>query len=78
MKDLETIESRYAKTQKVASTGNKDAKIEFAVLQAYKECLESGKNARTVEFESKEEQEAAKNNINQELLENELERLRKQ
>ena len=61
MKDLETIESRYAKTQKVASTGNKDAKIEFAVLQAYKECLESGKNARTVEFESKEEQEAAKN-----------------
>ena len=61
LKDLETIESRYAKTQKVASTGNKDAKIEFAVLQAYKECLESGKNARTVEFESKEEQEAAKN-----------------
>ena len=35
LKDLETIESRYAKTQKVASTGNKDAKIEFAVLQAY-------------------------------------------
>ncbi len=61
LKDLETIESRYAKTQKVASTGNKDAKIEFAVLQAYKECLENGKNARTVEFESKEEQEAAKN-----------------
>ena len=61
LKDLETIESRYAKTQKVASTGNKDAKIEFAVLQAYKDCLESGKNARTVEFESKEEQEAAKN-----------------
>ena len=26
LKDLETIESRYAKTQKVASTGNKDAK----------------------------------------------------
>ena len=65
LKDLETIESRYAKTQKVASTGNKDAKIEFAVLQAYKECLESGKNARTVEFESKEEQEAAKNLIKQ-------------
>lgn len=61
LKDLETIDSRFAKTQKVASTGNKDAKVELAVLQAYKECLEGGKNARTVEFESKEEQEAAKN-----------------
>ena len=27
LKDLETIESRYAKTQKVASAGNKDAKV---------------------------------------------------
>ena len=61
LKDLETIESRYAKTQKVASTGNKDAKVELAVLTAYKECLEQGKNARTVEFDSKEEQQAAKN-----------------
>ena len=61
LKDLETIDSRFAKTQKVASTGNKDAKVELAVLQAYKECLEGGKNARTVKFESKEEQEAAKN-----------------
>lgn len=61
LKDLETIESRYTKTQKVASTGNKDAKVELAVLTAYKECLEQGKNARTVEFESKEEQQAAKN-----------------
>ena len=61
LKDLETIESRYAKTQKVASTGNKDAKVELAVLTAYKECLEQGKNARTVEFYSKEEQQAAKN-----------------
>ena len=61
MKDLETIESRYAKTQKVASAGNKDAKVELNVLEAYKQCLEQGKNARTVEFDSKEEQLAAKN-----------------
>ena len=61
LKDLETIEARYAKTQKRASTGNKDAKIEFQVLTAYREALLEGKNARTVSFDSKEEQDAAKN-----------------
>ena len=54
LKDLETIESRLAKQQKVAQLGNKDAKVEVTVL-------EQGKNARTVEFESKEEQDAARN-----------------
>ena len=62
LKDLETIESRLQKQQKIASIGNnKDAKIEVAVLEAYKAVLEQGKNARTVEFESKEEQDAARN-----------------
>ena len=62
LKDLETIESRLQKQQKVAAIGNnKDAKIEVAVLQAYKEVLEQGKNARTVAFDSKEEQDAARN-----------------
>ena len=61
LKDLETIESRLTKQQKVAATGNKDAKVEVAVLEAYKEVLEQGKNARIVEFDSKEEQEAARN-----------------
>ncbi len=60
LKDLETIENRLAKTQKVASTGNKDAKVEAAVMEAYREALLSGKNARTVSFDSKEEQDAAK------------------
>ena len=62
LKDLETIEARLQKQQKVAAVGgNKDAKIEVAVLEAYKAALEQGKNARTVEFDSKEEQEAARN-----------------
>lgn len=62
LKDLETIDSRYAKTQKIASAGgSKDAKIELTVLTAYREALLAGKNARTVTFESKEEQEAARN-----------------
>ncbi len=61
LKDLETIESRLAKTQKVASTGNKDAKVEARVMEAYQEALLQGKNARTVSFESKEEMDAARN-----------------
>lgn len=61
LKDLETIESRLAKTQKAASAGNKDAKIEATVMATYKEALDAGKNARTVTFESKDEQEVAKN-----------------
>ena len=59
LKDLETVENRINKQQKVAAAGNKDAKIEMAVLEAYKEVLEQGKNARIVTFDSKEEQQAA-------------------
>ena len=59
LKDLETIESRLNKEQKIASTGNKEAKVNVAVLEAYKEALDKGLNARTVEFDSKEEQQAA-------------------
>ena len=61
LKDLETIESRMAKTQKTATAGNKDAKTELTVLTAYKAALEQGKNARTVTFDSREEQDAAHN-----------------
>lgn len=59
LKDLETIEARLAKDQKAAAAGNKDAKVNVAVLTAYKEVLEKGQNARSVIFESKEEQQAA-------------------
>lgn len=61
LKDLETIESRLAKTQKAAYAGNKDAKVEAAVMEAYKAALDAGKNARTVTFETKDEQEVARN-----------------
>ena len=61
LKDLETIESRLAKTEKAAAAGNKEAKVEVTVLKAYKEVLEQGKNARIVEFDSKEEQDCARN-----------------
>ena len=61
LKDLETIEGQLAKTQKAAAAGNKDAKVLATVLEAYKDVLEQGKNARVVEFDTKEEQDAARN-----------------
>ena len=59
LKDLETIESRLNKEQKVAASGNKEAKINVTVLEAFKEALEKGQNARTVTFDSKDEIQAA-------------------
>ena len=61
LKDLETIESRIQKVQKQAQTGgDKQAKLTYDVLVKYKEALEQGKSARTVQFESKDEQRVAK------------------
>ncbi|WP_297328415.1 redox-regulated ATPase YchF [uncultured Bacteroides sp.] len=61
LKDLETIESRIQKVQKQAQTGgDKTAKQTYDVLIQYKEALEQGKSARTVQFETKDEQKIAK------------------
>ena len=60
LKDLETIEGRITRVQKQAQTGgDKQAKVQYEVLCRYKEALEQGKAARTVQFESKEELKAA-------------------
>ncbi|SEF71660.1 MULTISPECIES: redox-regulated ATPase YchF [Parabacteroides] len=61
IKDLETIDSRIAKVQKQAQTGgDKQAKQAYEVLLKYKEALEQGKSARTVTFETKDEQKIAR------------------
>ena len=60
LKDLETIESRISKVQKQAETGgDKEAKLTYNILKTYKEALDQGKSARTVSFESKDEQRIA-------------------
>ena len=60
LKDLESIESRIQRVQKQAQTGgDKVAKQTYEVLVRYKEALEQGKSARTVQFESKDEQKIA-------------------
>ena len=61
LKDLETIDARIAKVQKQAQTGgDKNAKMTYDVLSRYKEALEQGKAARTVQFETKDEQRIAR------------------
>ncbi len=61
IKDLETVESRMAKTEKAAKAGaDKTAKMQLGVLAAYKEALEQGCPARSVRIEGKEEQKFAR------------------
>lgn len=55
LKDLETVEARIQKVQKMATTGgDKNAKALLALLLRYKEALLQGKSARTVELEKEE------------------------
>lgn len=62
LKDLETVENRLKRVEKTAQMGgDKNAKVEYEVLKAYHEALLAGLNARSVSFESKEEQAAARN-----------------
>ncbi len=54
LKDLETIEKRVQKLEKVAKTGDKDAQKRLDLLKRYKEVLEAGKNARSVTLTEQE------------------------
>lgn len=59
-KDLETIEARINKVEKQAKTGgDKNAKIAFDVYSRIKEALLKGEPARTVNFQSKDEEKIA-------------------
>ena len=62
LKDLETVENRIKRVEKQARVGgDKQAKLEFDVLTQYKTALEAGKSARTVVFDTEDEQQIAKN-----------------
>ena len=62
LKDLETVENRIKRVEKIAKVGgDKNAKLEYEVLLAFKAALEEGKSARSVEFDSLDEQKVAKN-----------------
>ena len=61
LKDLETIEARIQKVEKQAKTGgDKDAKLAFEVYFKIREALLRGESARTVSFDTKDENKAAR------------------
>lgn len=61
IKDLETVDARIAKTLKQAQTGgDKVAKMQYEVLRRFKEALEQGKPARSVSFDTVDEQKFAR------------------
>lgn len=61
IKDLETVEGRMARTQKQAQTGgDKVAKMQYEVLKKFHDALEQGLPARSVEFETVDEQKFAR------------------
>lgn len=64
LKDLETVENRIAKVAKQAQTGgDKVAKKQYEVLLRYKEALEQGQSARTVELDKEERKVVADLNL---------------
>ena len=61
IKDLETVDQRIQKVEKQAITGgDKLAKLQLDVLRKYREALVKGESARTVTFDSKDEQKVAR------------------
>ncbi len=61
LKDLETVEARIAKTQKAAQTGgDKVAKMQYEVLRQIKDALDQGLPARSVKFETPDDQKFAR------------------
>ncbi|MFM2284610.1 MAG: redox-regulated ATPase YchF [Bacteroidota bacterium] len=51
LKDLDTVEKRLQKVEKLAKTGDKDAKRAHDILSQYREVLLKGKSARSVVLE---------------------------
>lgn len=56
LKDLESVEKKIQKVEKMAKSGDVKARKELTILTQYKEALEDGKNARTIQL-SKDEKE---------------------
>lgn len=53
--DLDSVDKRYTKVQKIAKSGDKEGKAEFAVLEKIKPVLEAGKPVRSLSFNEDEQ-----------------------
>lgn len=61
LKDLETLETKIQKVEKQARTGgDKDAKLAFEVYSKIREALLRGESARTVVFDTRDENKVAR------------------
>ncbi len=58
LKDLESVDKKILKVEKIAKAGDAKAKKELAILNQFKQTLESGKNARSLQLNSEDELEA--------------------
>lgn len=63
LKDLETVENNIGKCQKQAVAGDKIAKRKFEILTLFKEALEQGRSARTVETDKEDRKLVADLNL---------------
>ena len=63
LKDLESIEKRIQRVEKVAKSGDKEAKKEYEVLVTFKQHLETGQNARNLEMEEEKREIVAPLNL---------------
>ncbi len=59
LKDLESVDKKILRLEKIAKSGDATARKHLATLGLYKEHLESGKNARSIEV-AEEEKEAVR------------------
>jgi GTP-binding protein YchF len=61
IKDLETVDARIAKVQKQAQTGgDKSAKRLYEILVQYRDALQQGKSARTVQLDNRDDRKMAR------------------
>ena len=61
IKDLETVEARFAKCDKAGKAGDKEAAKLAALLGRYREALLQGRSCRSVELLNEEEETLARN-----------------
>ena len=60
LKDLDTVENRIKRVEKIAKVGgDKLAKVEYELLLRYKDALEQGQSARTVIPQNDDEEQCA-------------------
>ena len=55
LSDLQAVESRLERVERTARSGDRDAKVEEALLRRLKDALSAGKAARTIEPQNEEE-----------------------